>query len=212
MSATAVKPKTTRKAAEVKAANGKITIPAKCKPSKVVSTDGTRPIIQHAFLRRRDDEYWLLATDSYVAVAINVRGEGQLIDGFIPVGALRLMERGQDAEQISATAWKVSTPDGQVTFDIEDRVRGAREFPNFDQYGLWEKPQVDDKALSQRAKGDPFAVGINPDLMKKIADGLGANGYGCRFEIAAPLKPIRVTPLQATGDRVGLQMPIRLTV
>jgi hypothetical protein len=80
-------------------------------------------------------------------------------------------------------------------------------------FGIWDGVKGNDSdAPIKVAKGKTLDVGINPDLMKKIADGLGSNGHGCRFEIIAPLRPIRVVPLSASEGRIGLQMPIRLTV
>lgn len=182
-------------------APGWITVPPRCKPSKACSTDQTRPILCHAYLRRHEGDLWLCAANSYIAVAIKVGGEAE--EGFVPVGALRLMERGQSAEQISTTAWRVKTPsDGLVTFDITSRVEGAsKNYPDFVDLGVWD-----------RKEGSPLAeVGIDPGLMKQIGDAVGAGEAGCRFEFIGPLKPIRVTPLNdPDGDRVALQMPIRL--
>jgi hypothetical protein len=205
VSATATRRKPRKVAVEQ--APGHIVLPSRCKPSVVCSTDRTRPILLHAYLRRRKGALWVCATDSYIAVAIKVEGDAE--EGFIPVGALRLMERGQAATQLSKTAWTVKTNDGAVTFDIADKVDGAVNYPDFDKFGLWEDTETA-KKHGEKADTWPLAVGINAALMKRIQDGLGAT-HGCRFDIAAPLRPIRVTPLQSVdGDRVALQMPMRI--
>lgn len=176
---------------------GSITIPPRCKPSKVCSTDRTRPVLCHAYLVEHDGALWVCAADGYIAVAVKV--DGHAAEGWIPIGALRLMERGQDAEQISPTAWRVQTNEGVITFDIEADVKGAT-FPDFKGLGVWDK----------REEGSVDAVGMNTKFMQRIGEAIGAE-HGCRFEFIGPLRPIRVTSLGHDG-RVALQMPIRLQV
>ena len=172
---------------------GTITIPKGCKPSKACSTDYTRQRLLHAAVRRHGGALWLLMTDSYVAVALKVEGDAN--EGIVPIGALRLMEQGKSAVQVSATAWCVATPDGNVTFDCGD----VGDFPDFASLGVWDKPEITNLG----------EVGMNPALMAKIGAALGAK-HGCRMQFVGPLRPIYVTPLQIdTG--VALQMPIRLS-
>jgi hypothetical protein len=171
-----------------------ITIPKGCKPSKACSTDRTRSILCHAYLRRHDEVLYLCMTDSYVAVALRVDGDAE--EGYVPIGALRLMEAGKVAEQVSETAWRVITNEGLLTFDCGEMGK----FPDFASLGVWDKPD----------KGAVDAIGMNTSLMHKIGQALGARG-GCRMQFIAPLRPIYVTPL---GFDVGvaLQMPIRIEV
>lgn len=184
----------------VDAGAGTLTLPNRCKPSKACSTDWTRPNLCHAYLRDRGkDGTWLCATDSYIATAIKVDGHG-LVEGWIPIGALRLMERGKNGTQISDAAWRVETSEGVVTYDITADVQGSK-YPDFDSLGLWDK----------RKQGAIGEIGMSPRLMAKIGDALGADNYGCRFEFTTDLKSIRVTPLNGE-DRIGLQMPVRLRV
>lgn len=182
---------------------GTITIPKGCKPSVCLDRDRVpRPVLRHAYLKRRNDGLWLVATDSYLAIGIKVDGDAQ--EGFIPGGALRHMERGQESKQLSPTAWQVETePYATTTYDIAEAIAGQKEYPDLENVGLW--GGIDGGGFSQE-----IAVGINPDLMKRVADGLGARN-GCRFEFFGPLRPIPVKPL-GHDDRVGLQMPIRLVV
>lgn len=181
-----------------------ITIPHRCKLSKVCSTDLTRPVLTHAYLRRRKDGMWLCATDSYIACAVRVAGDAD--EGWVPIAALRLMERGQKNEQISETAWKVWVNDGTVTFDAEPNITGSSEPPDMGKPGidLWGEHGT-------RTATDVGAVGINPKLMERLGAGLGAHSYGCRFDFYGDLRPILVTPLSSPErDRIGLQMPIRI--
>jgi hypothetical protein len=186
---------------------GTISIPAGCKPSVCVSKE-RRPTIANAYLRRRDDGLWLLATDSYIAVALKVEGDAQ--DGHVPVGALRLMERGKHGEQLSATAWRVrSDEDAVTTFDIAGKVAGDNPYPNLDKVGLWggDLPGVESVKFNGRV-----TVGMNAGFMKRIADAFGSGDTGCRFEMTGPLAAIRVAPLRTDIEAVAIQMPIRLNV
>lgn len=200
--ATATAPKRGRTKSSNGAAPAKktISIPAKCKPSRAASTDKTRPVITHGFLIRHDKELWLCTTDSYVAVAIQVRGDAD--EGFIPIDALRLMEKGREAEQIDRTTWKVLTPDGTATFDCGIQVGTGRP-PDLAKLGLFDAPEKTKEAV--------FPVGANPTLIKKVSDALGASD-SCRFDFVGPLRPIHVSPPGLGSERRALLMPIRLNV
>lgn len=180
-----------------------ITIPAKCKPSRAASTDKTRPVITHGFLIRHDKELWVCTTDSYIAVALQVRGGAD--EGFIPIDALRLMEQGKEAEQIDRTTWKVLTRDGTATFDCGIQV-GSGSPPDLAKLGLFDAP----KKAEEKAE-ETFPVGVNPTLIKKVSDALGASNM-CRFDFVAPLRPIHVTAPGYESERRALLMPIRLNV
>lgn len=180
-----------------------IVIPKGCKPSKACGTDRTRPILTHAYLRQHDRQWWLCMTDGYIAVALKVTAGVDVVEGYVPVGALRMMEAGKHAEQQSGTAWRVVTNDGLLTFDcgyLDGRPPG--EFPDFKGLGVWDKPD----------SGDVNAIGMNTELMWKIGQALGTarQNVGCRMDFVSPLRPIWVTPLMAEPTGVALQMPIRL--
>lgn len=214
--ATAVKKTTGNRKAKtrlsaVPSAPGSIVIPGKCKPSQGASDDRTRPILTHAYLRRHDGDLWLCTTDSYIAIALKVTGDAQ--EGYIPIGALRLMERGQKAEQVSTTAWKVWTKEGTVVFDCDDSISGTTAYPDLAKLGIFEQQEKNQHDPIAPDKAGRWQVGMNPKFMKRIADALGAGDYGCKFEFVGQLKPIRVLPLQGSGsDRIALLMPIRITV
>jgi hypothetical protein len=171
-----------------------IVVPKGCKPSKACGTDRTRMTLCHAYLQRHADNWWLCMSDSYIAVALKVEAKGEVVEGWVPIGALRLMEAGKPGMQVSPTAWKVLTDDGSLTFDCGD----LGTFPDFAGLGVWTKPECAELA----------EVGMNTDLMAKIGLALGAKN-GCRMQFVAPLRPIYVTPLRFdTG--VAMQMPIRI--
>ena len=180
--------------AQQPAAPGTLVIPKGCKPSKACGTDRTRPMLCHAYLRKHDDAMWLCMTDSFIAVALRV--ETDAIEGFVPIGVLKLMETGKEGVQVSPTTWKVTVPDGTLTFDCAD-PRVAK-FPDFENLGVWDRQESN--AVD--------AIGMNGDMMARISAELGARN-GLRVDFLGPLRPLRVTPL---GFDVGvaLQMPIRL--
>lgn len=173
-----------------------ITIPKGCKPSKACSTDWTRPLLCHAYLTHEPDGGpWLCMTDSFIAVALRVETDAE--DGFIPIGALRLMETGKPGTRVSDTSWSVKTNEGTVTFDCGPMGK----FPNLKNLGLWDKPEE---------RADVAAVGMDPALMSKISAALGARN-GLRMDFIGELRPVYVTPLRF--DRgLAMQMPIRLNV
>lgn len=188
-------------------APGTFEVPARCKLSRVLSADPTRPILTHAFLRRRKDGgTWLLATDSYHAAAIKIEPEGDLVDGFVPAGALRLMERGQKAEQLSPYAWRVETSEGLVTYDVEALLRGSVDFPDFEKLNVWTPPS---DSLVDGEKGYEF--GVNPTFLISASAAIGlAKFEGLRIKSYGPLRPLYVYGSTSSTDRVGVVMPVRV--
>ncbi len=186
---------------------GSIVIPHRCKVSQVCSKDYTRPILTHAYLRGREDGLWICATDGYIACAVRVSSDVRdAEEGWVPIGALRHMEAGRAAVQMSHTAWRITTNDGYATFDVLPTVTEDNVFPDLEKLNVWGTEGTFEPAFV-------LAMGINPKLMARLGAGLGAHDYGCRFEFMGALKPIRVTPLSSPdADRVGLHMPIRLDV
>lgn len=186
---------TMERPADTAIGRGQILIPKGCKPSKACGTDQTRPILLHAYLRKRDNDTWLCMTDSYIAVALKV--EGDVEEGYVPIGALRLMENGKTGTQVSTTAWKVRMPDGTLTFDCGQ----THQFPDFAGLGVWDTFE----------SGAVDAIGMNGEMMARISAALGARN-GLRMDFIGPLRPIHVTPLGLLDHGRALQMPIRLNV
>lgn len=189
-----------------------IVIPAGARPSKACSRDTTRPVICHAYLKRRDDGLWLLATDSYIACALKVTAQPEAEEGFVPFGALKLMQRGHRGEQVSDMEWRVRTDLGMVTFDIDLVLSNAKPFPDFYKLGVW----------GGEAAGPVTTVGMNAHLTRRLAQALGIDeNNGCRYDMRAI--PMTAPPssgdlpamLRVTGGyrypgRIGVQMPVRL--
>lgn len=177
-----------------------ITLPHGCTPSVACGTDEMRPALLHAFLHKREDGLWLLATDSYIAVALKVDGDAE--EGWVPVGALERMEAGERGTQVSATAWTVTAPYGSATFDFaagDDAVK---------------RPTVEKVLWGDRDPQAMTDVVLNPVLTERLARAIGAgkgSGYwGCRLELTGAEGPMRITPLGDTsGERFGVQMPVR---
>lgn len=177
-----------------------IRIPKGCKPSKAASTDRTRPILTHGHLRHHDGAMWLCTTNSYIAAAVKIEAGGDVMEGYIPIGALRLIEAGRTAWQVGPTAWKVVTPDGFLTYDCGDiRGRSPGEYPGFKSLGVWDPPKA----------ADVSEIGMNTTYMHQIGQAIGARN-GCRMQFVGPLRPVWVTPLGVTHEAVAIQMPIRM--
>lgn len=187
-----------------------IVIPKGCKPSKGCGTDQTRPLLCHAYLQQRGDDWWVLATNGYFAVAIKVEPGDRthkLQEGTIPVGALKLMEANPkwDRWQVSKTAWAVETPDGVLTFDVASLKLG--EFPDFDTalISMW--------GPGRGESDEP--IGVNAEFLSAIGVALGLTGRRNYAPMIIKrhghLKGIHVlagtTP---TGDRRAVLMPVRL--
>lgn len=183
---------TVQSPAPVGAGGKTIKIPRGCKPSRACSLDLTRPTLCHAYLRKHKESMWLCMTDSYIAVALKVYGDCD--EGYVPIGALRLMESGKTAVQVSSSAWTVLTSEGTLTFDCGE----LGNYPDFASLGVWDTSE----------KGAVDAIGMSTNLMHKIGQALGAK-HGCRMEFIGPLRPIRVYPLRFDHG-VALQMPIRV--
>jgi hypothetical protein len=112
-----------------------IQIPYGCRPSKACDPGGPRPILEHARLAQRGEDWWLIATDSFIAVALKVTTYGDVQEGWIPYKALRQLERGRTVEQLSATTWRLAGHGyTEVRYDLGDRMDHVKP-PDFDTIG-----------------------------------------------------------------------------
>lgn len=171
-----------------------------CKPSMACSTDETRPRIAHGYLRRRDDELWLYATDSYIAVGLKV--DGNATEGWVPRPVLEALERGDGCEQLSLTAWRVRTHGAVVTYDIAAAV-------NPDSPGRF--PTMDSFLHEEREPSEVSMVALDPALTVRLAEALGARapGQGVCLHFGSG-NPFRVSVVgRDMSDRVGVQVPVR---
>jgi hypothetical protein len=187
---------------------GTFTLPSLCRPWKVCSNDETRPALCHPYVYRREDDLWLCATDTYVAVAVKVsEGDGARVrDGFVPRQVAKLIRRGHKAEQLSETAWTVVvSPYHEATYDLAGLL-GSKPTPiseKLESVDLW----GDTPVASTEGFGERIKFGFNPTLTENIHQALGGQG-GLRATVVGPLAAIRYEARYSTG--VGLQMPIRL--
>lgn len=177
-------------------------IPKASKPSKVVSADGMRPVLQHGYVRHTDNGSFLYATDSYVLVEIPITIDAAERDSVlpeiaIPHAALRALDRSKGRFRLF---------DGLIEIEGEAALfrPGSDKLtaPNFAEL----------IATTESTRGKISAVGFNPSLLKGVAEALGCGRHdGLRAEFIGRLRPIVLTPLSGGRGR-ALQMPIRLNV
>ncbi len=190
-----------------------IILPPGVRPAKACSRDTSRPILCHAYLREREDGWWLLATDAYIAVAIKVQTQGEIVEGYVPFDTLAHMRWGERVvEQLSPTAWRAFTDRGTATHDVGELVATVKKpYPDFEKLGMWEGEPAEPQA----------ELGLNARMTRRLVKALGiAKHHGCRYDLrkppywshaeSAPEAMIRVTGGHRYPDRVGLQMPVRL--
>lgn len=185
-----------------------IIIPSGCKPWKACSKDETRPVLCHAYLRERDDGWWLLATDSYIAMALKVEPRGDLAEGWVPRRALKAIAANRLTEQVDAMSWKVTTNTGHEVIRVPQLIGDTTTFPDLAKFGMWEYEP-----------GEPAtAIGMNPRLAWRLYQALGFAGTlgGAKLERTTyEAKTSGESPFRVTGgvhfpDRIGLLMPVRL--
>lgn len=184
-----------------------ILLPDGCKPHKATGRDTTRPALCHGYLRQRDGDWWLLTTDSYIACALKVQVTGGVQEGWVPRSVLKLMAKEPQfifrPEQISTTAWKVTTAEGHATIEID---APSKEYVDLEGCGMW-----------RATPGHPLtSIGLDPRLLLRLTKALGMPCRGVQLRFTThKLKATGVSPIQVTGgahfpDRIGLQMPIRM--
>lgn len=183
-----------------------------CKPSCVVSRDETRPMLCHAYLREHGGAMWLLATDSYRAVALKmgpVTNAPALQEGWVPYSVLKLVQKGHAARQVSTFAWSVDRGREVVIHDIEKAVGTYhKDYPDFETLGVWEPKELEkDKAFKRATE---FAIGFDPSLLIGVQKALGGYRPGCRITCRGPLIPMRVDCGQHKDERLAILMPVKV--
>lgn len=167
------------------------------KPSKAVSKDETRPVLQRAYLKRTEDgREEIHATDSYIAVRVPVHAP-DAAEGFIGVEELTKIEKGDEF-----TAANGTVEIGTVTYQ---RFETESEFPDIDK--IWPEP-------AKRT----LEIGVNAKLLLALAQAVGSDGVKLTIDLdkvsedGTYLKTIPVAPLggPAVGEAEGLLMPIRI--
>ena len=198
-------------------------IPTGLKLEKAVSTDQSRPVLCHLYLRitgegneRRGS---LEGTDSYHLTRVPVDVAPEDTEGFIPVDAITAARKAKVDELTCNGAVSFTSPDGAVqTWPRRD----VGQFPNTDQLLAIEPALIE---------GERWQIGLNPKFLLDLAESLGAETITLEFarpttagrDSTAPakfgpsgLRPITVRPLGAkrrgelVDGAIGLLMPIRV--
>ena len=178
--------------------SGVISLPGRAKPSKVASTDRTRPILQHAHVYQRNGHREIALTDSYCLVSLPV-------DDAVPVGPVNIeaLKRIEVGEPHTVTSKGVEI--------VSKKTRQTVVYPTPD---LGEP--LDFKAILEREAKDGetvVTIGLNPTLLKGIADALGVGNNGVTIEVrvkdGTTLRSMSVRPINGRGKGEGVLMPMR---
>lgn len=198
---------------------GCIRIPYGCELSAALCDDDSRPILRHAYLTQRDDEWWLNATDSYIAVSVRVRAGEGVREGQVAGDILRTVERDSDPHYCPVIrqtddGWEVASNGSTATYRCA--LPEGKRYPDLARLGMWDPDQLTEAKRRgiPDAKHDPggaVLVGMDSELLARAASALGAGQVG--VEVHHPRKPVRLVALaRMTGDvlpgRAGLLMPV----
>lgn len=183
-------------------------IPGKAKPSKSLSTDKTRPILQHAELRETDDGWELVTCDSYqmarVKLEISEDNGEPLTPGPISMDALKAIEKSRGF-----------TANGSVT--PCDRY-GTPAGPSYPRPDVGTFPQWDQLTPEAPLDSDALVIGLDAKLLAALEQSLATDSYRgshvyLRLDLSkvkdgAYLKPLAVS--RNGRDFDGLLMPVRV--
>lgn len=156
--------------------------------------DGAGPAIKGGLLRKTDDRWELVTTDSFVCavvqLSISTDDGPDPVEGWLPPPAVRRLSRKGAAFRAHADRVEVfdqeATAEGVWSCERDRHVR----FP--DATGFWPD------------ETNPLAVvRLDAQLLKRLADSLGTNGL-C-ITVFGPRKPVLV---ESTHGNRGLIMPI----
>lgn len=194
------------------------TIPDKAKPSKVASKDKTRPALMCANIRETDDGWALEVTDSYMLSVIPLTAHDGGPDNGVRAGQIH-RDVLAAIEKAGCGGFAFSDNDTATILDrtgnlvatlpnaAERNGEAVSTFPNVKQL------------LPDEPNGGKLRIGLNPDLLKSIADAQGRNKYGPVIltvdfdkrgsggEGDTYLRAIRVT---ANGVDSNVLMPMRI--
>lgn len=182
-----------------------------------------RVVLETAWLRPMDQDgkWWLQATNSYVflGLQVNVENErklrerataGDAIAIPIPPKAILALERSP------AVAAAYFEEDGSVTVD-DVTYRQPQSWPGGKgEDGFPEVPgQFPDmeKLEPEQKDGNVYEIGVDADLLLKLARSMGSKKVRLKFDTTKNLSPFWVEPLGVESENTkGFQMPIRLNV
>jgi len=170
----------------------------KARPSAVLAgVDKVRPGLLRARVECHDKEWFLVCSDSYMAVAVTLR-LCELPDRTeIPVGALKLIERGKPFTWDDGFTFHGEGFE-RVTYRLDSKDAGA--FPELGKIGLFDKPADWDTPVDD--------IGFNGEFAARVSKALGSNHLRFRFKTA--LRPIHVSSLKEGGH--AILMPVRVNV
>lgn len=167
---------------------------AKVEKAVAGNKDG-RYSIQNAYLDCEDEQPYLVATDGHILVAVPVEAD-KAEHGFISPDALKAARKGKgDVISVSCNG-NLALPDGQT-------------FPRPDSQGVtfprW-------RAVMPKADR-PYVVkiGLNPTLLKNLADAMGAETVCLEIETAT--HAVKVTSLrceEGCKESIGVIMPVKV--
>lgn len=170
------------------------------RPSQAICLDDRRPNLAYAFIRHRENELLLCATDAYILAEIPIlldlpkeRWNEIAPEVALAPEACRALDLGS----------RFRITDGLLEIEGSDalyRVRTDIQGPNFE--SLWPK-DIPEEGLP--------SIAFDPVLLKRLADALGVHGGsgdGIKVRFTTPLKPILVKTANGNGSR-GLIMPMR---
>ena len=162
------------------------TLPARSKPSKVASSDKTRPILTHGNVTRDKDGSWFLeVTDSYCLTRVPLGTVGEPPEdwqGLVSRDALLAIERagagafGFDASRNVEVRQRDAGRDRQ-------RGRLVTTLPATTETGSF--PNV--RQLIPDEPSESLRVGINPDLLRAVDAASGGGKHDpvvLRFDLA----------------------------
>ncbi len=178
-----------------------LTIPTGAKPSKALSKDRTRPTLCHAAVRHHAGSTWLTATDSFIAVALELSADAHLEEMLVPREVLEAAERGCEVTQIE-NGWAVDLGWANASA----RVYESGRFPDVFHLanGLLLDAQLDLAA-------EP--VGLHLGYLNAAAAALGVKGKAAtKLQLTGTLKAVRVTRALVLEERrrAAIVMPVRL--
>lgn len=180
-----------------------------------------RIVLETAWLRPMEEKgrWWLQATNSYtfVGVAMLVENDDALRERAaacdaipIPPKALQALERGASFPAGMFEA------DGSVTVD-DVTYHPPREWPDGKREDGF--PELPGKFPSmenlepQQAKEKVYEIGIDAELLLKLARAMGSKKVRLKFDTQRQLGAFYVEPLGLESENTkGFQMPIRLSV
>lgn len=174
-----------------------LVVPNGSKPHKAVSTDVSRPLLCSALLRKREDVWELVTTNSYECAIVKLEvvkdDRQEPVPGLISRRALRAIVHAGNGFHTTEDTVRVLDSMGKATGDLFDRPKSDQAFPDVDRL-FTEDPPAARVAFSLRQ-------------LTKLAAGLGTDVVELEVD-PNPLKVIRVRSLTSEDHR-GLLMPIR---